>query len=395
MTAAHKCTSAWMPDADEWKDVEGLVERCGDKPKTVFDCERGCGIAKVRGTTVLVDFEKKALISAELPCPNKEISKGDGGTASASASSQPSVKHARADISQRVKELALPAGKVEHAGSMAALDEVYMASLQETQRLVVQESHKVAATQHRLKMHRLTTFLLTHATALCNALVGAINAGGGKAIKRTTIKRGATGSEVPQLTAAKNILTLLLLTRATLDRYDHLSAVNRDVWGKSKGFPSITSKAKWFEEVANRYTPDITHIYDTLHHSDGVFVDIAPKLDANAYYTLGVHVASRNTTLVTQWIRAERKRERDAAKELGWKPADTAPASPSPAKPSPVKPPAAAAAGAAAAAAAAAKGTPKGTDKATGAPPSRKRRRGGSRGATAATAADAAITADE
>ena len=366
-----------------------MKDRCGANPKTVFDCERGCGISKVRGTTVFVDFEKKTLISGDLPCPNKEVAKGEGGTTSSASIAQPSVKHARADISLRVKELTLPSGKVEHEGSMAALDEVYMASLAETQRLVVQESHKVAATQHRLKMHRLAVYLLAHATALQNALVASIASPGTgtKTIKRTTIKRGASGAEVAQLTVAKNTMTLLILVRAVLERYDHLSAVNRDVWCKSRGFPSITAKSKWFEEIANRYTPDYTHIYDTLQHPDGVFVDIAPKIDANSYYALGVHVASRNTTMVTQWIRAERKRERDAAKELGWKSADSAasPSTPKPAKPSPVK----AATAAGAAATAAADTSTGGAAKKTG-KPSRKRRRG----ASTASAADAAIATD-
>lgn len=382
-----------MPEKDEWESVTGLVDRCGPNPKAVIDCERCCGVSKVRGTTVFVDFEKKALIGSDLPCPNKTPTKGDGGGPT-SSTSQPSVKHSRVDIAQSLKEFVLPAGRVQHEQCMAANDEVYMASLSETQRLVLQEAHTVTATAHRAKMHRMTTFLLTQAIAVTNALVQFIASCDfrGKQIKRSTIKKGSTGTDVPAVTAIKNVFSLLILIRATVERYDHLTAVNRDVWGRSKGFPSLTAKSKWFEEIANRYTPDTTQIYDTLHHADSVFVDIAPKLDANAFYVLGVHVASRNTGLLTQWIRAERKREREAAKELGWKPVDPSspsPSTPKPVKPSPTKP--ATAAGAAAASATPTSGQGTTSDKGKGKGAGRKRRRT----ASTASAADAAIGADE
>lgn len=326
---SHKSTAPWTPDPEEWTSVAGLADQCGPRPKTVFDCERGCGIAKVRGSTVFVDFVKKVIIDSSIPCPNARAS--DGGTGAGAAGAgvaalQPSVKHARVDLGPKLKEMMLPVGPVSVDPGMMTLDEKYMASLSETQRHVVQGLHTVAPTTHRTKIHRLQTVLNMHVVAVLGAAIAAVSSSPHAkdiSVRRSLMKKqsssGTHTEAVPLVVALKNALTMTIMGRAVAERYEHLSVMHREFM-KDKSLPVVT-KARWFDEVALQYAPDITQVYDVLNSgTQTVYCDMAAQLDSNSYYTLGVHLVTHSSALVGQWIRAEKKREEDAAKKLGWKP---------------------------------------------------------------------------
>ena len=331
--ASHKCTASWTPEQGEWDGVDGLAALCGAKAKMVFDCERACGIAKVRGTSILVDFDKKAIIDSTLPCPNAkaEGTETGSGSGAGTAATAPSVRHPRADISSKLTELKLMAGMVHADVSMASLDESYMAGLTETQRHVVQGDHNVAPTRHRQKVHRLVSILITHVLAFANAGHTVTVAGGSrppKDVPRGFVKKGsASGDPIPMATVFRNIISLMTLIRAVLERYEHLTIVQRDVWMKEKSLTS-SAKTRWFDEVALQYAPDFAQVYDMLNDGVSVFGDVTTKIDANAFYVLGVGLVTHNHALVTQWVRAEKKREEDAAKKLGYKPGSSPPSSP-------------------------------------------------------------------